>query len=499
VLAAVLQAAPSAVVVLDGEGRIQLWSAAAERVFGWTATEVAARPLSVVLGAEAAALIEGARGSERASFQSLAAAHKQGALLRVTVSCVATRGPGGPAGVVAVFHDPGAAARDIDQRFVEAQRLEVVDRVAGAIAHDLRNVFAAIKGFAIVAGEGFAAGHQVRSDMEQILKAVERGGALTQKLLAFSRNPGLEPRVVDLNQVLQALDATIRRLVGARLELVVRQTPGLGLVKADAAQLEQVIVNLVLNARDSMPTGGRLVLETSNADLDRRAAEAEGVPPGRYARLTVTDNGRGLAPGTRARLPGLEPAPAARDDRGPGLGLPATWSIVRQMGGQIVARTEPGKGTTFTIDLPVAQEQRADRGLAAPDRPQGGPRVREEPEATILIVEDDDLVRTLTIRVLRRRGYRVLEASNPAEAAQRAAEEAGPIHLLLSDVGLPQKSGPELARTLAGDRPEMKVLFMSGYGRTALAERGVVPGPGLLEKPFSPEALLDRIRTVLDA
>jgi len=469
----VLQAVPAAIVVLDGQDRVQLWSAAAERLFGWSATEVAARPLGLVLGSEAAGLVSGARASDRATVASLAVAPRQGPALRLTMSCVATRGPQGTrAGVVAVFQETAAGVRDVDQRFVdqrfaEAQRLEVVDRIAGAIAHDLKNVFSAIKGFAIVASEGLAADHHARGDAEQILKAVERGAALTHKLLAFSRNPVLEPSLLDLNQILRGLDKTIRRLLAPGRELVVREVRGLGLVRADAAQVEQVIVNLMLNARDATAPGSRLVVETASVELDGPSAEAAGLPAGRYARVVVF---------------------AEADERALARGLPATFHIVRQMGGQVAVRREPGRGTAFVFDLPVTDERPADPAAA---------RAAEDAEATILIVEDDELVRTLTMKLLRRRGYRVLEARGPVEAAARATEERGPIDLLLSDVGLPQASGPELARKLAADRPGMKVLFMSGYGRAALIERGLLPGPGVLEKPFSPEALLDRIRAVL--
>jgi PAS domain S-box-containing protein len=328
VLAAVLQACPSAIVVLGAEERIQVWSAAAERLFGWTAQEVAARPLSRVLGVEASGLLAAARASDGVLAQALVAADREGGSLHLTASCVATRDRNGaPTGVVAVFQDP-AAGRDIEQRLVDAQRVEAVGRLAGAIAHDLMNVLSGIKGFAAAAAHELEEDHLVRGDARQIADATDRGAALAQKLLALS--------------------------------------------------------------------------------LDR-ASELVAAPPS------------------------ARPAPTA--------------------------------------------------GRAG---------------ETILVVEDDELIRTLTVKLLRRRGYRVLEASTPAEAERHATDEAGAIDLLLSDVGLPNVGGPELARKLATGRPGMKLLFMSGYGRGALAERGLAPGPALIEKPFTPEILLARIRAALD-
>jgi hypothetical protein len=228
--------------------------------------------------------------------------------------------------------------------------------------------------------------------------------------------------------------------------------------------------------------------------LDEPAARAAGVAPGRYVRLAVTDTGRGMAPETQARM--FEPFFTTKEpEHALGLGLPATLNIVRQMGGQIGARSAPGDGTTFTVDIPVTSDPLPREASGAP---AGARRDERAGGETVLIVEDDDLVRLLTAKVLRRRGYQVLEASTAPEATQRAGGHAGPIHLLLSDVGLPQVSGPDLARRLREQRPEMKVLFMSGYGRSALAERGLVPDAGVLEKPFSPDTLLDRIRAALE-
>lgn len=493
-LEALLEVAPFAIVIADPRGRISRWSTAAERVFGWTGAEVDGQPLAAVVGVDAEVLLEQAREGGGITSRSIEGKRKDKATVHLNATCTVSRDEEGtPTRMVATFQD-APSSRAVERRFVDAQRLEVVDRIAGTIAHDLKNVLSAIKGFAIVAGEGLAGNEQARSDLEQILKASERGAALAQKLLAFSRNPVAQPSGVDLNQLLLAIDKTLRRLISPGLELVVRQAPDLGLVKADAAQIEQVIVNLVLNAQDAMPAGGRLTIETLSVDVKADEKAPPGQPPGRYARLVVADTGSGMPPETLARM--FEPFFTTKGpERALGLGLSATRAIVRQMGGHIAAHSERGHGTTFTVDLPSGDQAPPREVPAAPRRVATGGAGSGE---TILVVEDDDLVRMLTVKVLRRRGYDVLEAPRGADAAQRAAAHRGPIHLLLSDVGLPNVTGPDLARQILSTRPEMKVLFMSGYGRSALAERGLAPGPSVLEKPFSPDALLERIRTVLE-
>jgi two-component system, cell cycle sensor histidine kinase and response regulator CckA len=499
VLDAVLDASPAGIVVLDATGRIKTWNEGARRTFGWTDEEVLARSLAEVLGPGAAGARVLGGDPEEARSLPFEASHKDGHTVNLLASWVTLRGAGGAlTGVVLVLQEV-TGSREIEQRFLDAQRLEVVDRIAGAIAHDLKNVLSAIKGFAIVAAEGLPGDDQARGDMDQILKAAERGAALAQKLLAFSRNPVVQPAVLDLNVVLQSVDKTVRRLLGNRLEIAIRHGADVGCIKADASQVEQVVVNLVLNARDAMPSGGRLMIETANLEVGDAEAGATGLPPGRYARLLVIDNGRGMPPETRARM--FEPFFTTKEpERALGLGLAATRNIVRQLGGNISASSEPGKGTTITVDLPVTSELTPGAGGPRAARREGAEGGGGE---TILVVEDDDLVRMLTVKVLRRRGYTVIEASSPLEAidlvAAREESREAPIDLLLSDVGLPHVGGPELARQLTAARPHLKVLFMSGYGRGALAERGLTAGHGVLEKPFSPDALLARIRAVLGA
>jgi PAS domain S-box-containing protein len=496
ILDAVLAATPHAIVTLDPVGRVGLWSAAAERLFRWKAAEVSGRSLAEVLGVEAQALVDATRAIDRATSRGLRTVDKEGAALHLTVSWARVRGArGAPAGMVAVFGEP-AANRDVERPFLEAQRLEVVERLAGSVAHDLKSVLSAIKGFAIVAREGLADNHQARSDTDEILKAAVRGTALAQRLQGLTRRSVAPPPALDVNRVVQGFEKVIRRLAGPRVELSVRWARGPALVRADASQIEQVLVGLALHARDAMPAGGRMMVETRAARLEHAAAKAAGLPAGRYLRITVADSGAGREPEPLTRL--FEPLGADEPERAVGLGLPAARQLVSHMGGHLGVSSAPGKGTTFTVDLPLTDETAtAEAGrievpaLSPPSPGEGG-------GATILVVEDDDLVRLLTVKVLRRRGYRVIEASGAAEAAERAAEQPGPIHLLLSDVGLPYTSGPELARGLAASRPDMKVLFMSGYGRGSLAERGLVPGPGVIEKPFTPEALLEHIRRLLN-
>jgi PAS domain S-box-containing protein len=505
-VAALVEASPVAIVGHDLEGRVELWSTAAEALFGWTAAEALAGPVPPLSAEQLADACEHARAGRSVAGVRLRCRRKDGQPIEVSLSSAPVRGGASraPAGAVVMFQDV-TAAHDIEQRFLEAQRLDLVDRIAGAIAHDLRNVLAAIKGFAVVAGEGMPPQDPGRADMDQILKAAERGAALAHKLLAFTRNTVVQPSVLDLNAVVDGMEKTLRRLVGMDIELVLRLAPDLVPVRADAAQIEQVIVNLVLNARDAMPGGGRLVVETTNMDLGELEAHARGIAAGRYARVTVADTGGGMPPETRARI--FEPFFTTKASEGAqGLGLPATLAVVKKLGGYVGARSQPGLGTTFTIDLPETTEPlpvtsaAAHAGALPPGAAVAAAAavVKARAGATILVVEDDDLVRMLTVKVLRRHGYLVLDASNATDALARAAAHPGAIQLLLSDVGLPQTSGPELAAQLAPRRPETKVLYMSGYGRSALMERGLEPGFGVLEKPFTPDALLDRIRAILE-
>jgi nitrogen-specific signal transduction histidine kinase len=381
----------------------------------------------------------------------------------------------------------------LEAQLRQAQKMEAVGRLAGGIAHDFNNLLTAITGYADLALSDLREGDPMRQDMEEILRAAHRAAELTRQLLAFSRQQVLAPRVLDLNEVVQSVDKMLRRLVGEDVELLSVLAPGLGHVKADPGQLEQVIVNLAVNARDAMPTGGKLTIETADAELaETRVRDLAAVPAGRYVMLAITDSGTGMDEETKARI--FEPFFTTKEQgKGTGLGLATVYGIVKQSGGFIWLYSEPGHGTTFKIYLPRV-EGAAD-ALAPPVGTVEVPRGTE----TVLIVEDEEAVRALAKTALTRKGYRVLEAANGGEALLRCESEQAPIHLLVTDVVMPGLGGADLAQRLAPLRPDMKVLFISGYADRAAARHGTIqPGAAYLEKPFSLEALARKVREVLD-
>jgi two-component system, cell cycle sensor histidine kinase and response regulator CckA len=335
--------------------------------------------------------------------------------------------------------------------------------------------------------------HPLRRNVDGIREASQQAAALTRQLLAFSRKQVLALKVVDLNGIVGGMQAMLERLVGETIQLVFVPKPDLGYVKADPSQLEQVIMNLTVNARDAMPDGGRLTMETDQLELDAPAAAGHGAAtPGRYAVLAVSDTGCGMDEATKARL--FEPFFTTKEPgRGTGLGLSTVYGIVRQSGGHIWVYSEPGHGTTFKICLPVVAEE--------PDRAgpvDGGGKTRGA--ETVLLVEDAPRVREVVREILEMNGYAVLEARHGQEAIDLSQRHAGPIQLMVTDVVMPQMSGRELAQQLVRTRPDMRVLFMSGYTDTAIVRHGVLEaGTAFISKPFTPDALAAKVREVLDA
>jgi PAS domain S-box-containing protein len=391
-----------------------------------------------------------------------------------------------------------AVGRDVTERtrleaqLRQAQKMEAVGRLAGGVAHDFNNVLSVI----LCYGESLLAemnpAEPMRKDVEEIRKAGKRAAALTRQLLMFSRQQVLAPKVVDLNEVLANMNRMLQRILGADVDLVSLPAQHLGRVRVDPSSMEQVIMNLVVNARDAMPTGGKLTMETSNAILDDAYARDHlGVTPGPHVMLAVTDTGVGMDDATLGRI--FEPFFTTKESgKGTGLGLSTVFGIVQQSGGSVWVYSEPGRGTTFKVYLPRVDEA-ADRGRS--DRPPASLRGSE----TILLVEDDDQVRAVALGILRKQGYHVIEARHAGEALLHSEKYAGTIHLLLSDVVMPQMSGPELAKRLASTRPDMKVLCMSGYTDDSIVRHGVLEAHfAYLQKPITPEALTTRVREVLE-
>jgi signal transduction histidine kinase/FixJ family two-component response regulator len=370
-----------------------------------------------------------------------------------------------------------------DDQLRQAQKMEAIGRLTGGIAHDFNNMLAAIIGFTHLVLQDFEGDDRQRARLEQILGAGNRAAQLTQQLLALSRQQLLTPETLDLNVVVDELRLLLERLIGEDIELRIVLTPTLGNVKADRGQLEQVILNLAVNARDAMPAGGRLTIETANVD-DREEAQVA---------LIVSDSGQGMDESTRARA--FDPFFTTKETgKGTGLGLATVHGIVTQSGGSINIRSTPGHGTTFTIELPRIDGS----GLAVPASQQPGEDSLHGSE-TILVVEDEAAVRAFVRDVLQRHGYEVLAAASPHQAIAVAEQHADEIDLLLTDVVMPEMSGPELCETLTASHPTMRTLYMSGYPDEALGQHGVLKeGIPLLGKPFTPAALLRKLREVLE-
>jgi two-component system, cell cycle sensor histidine kinase and response regulator CckA len=378
----------------------------------------------------------------------------------------------------------------LEEQLLRSQKLEAVGRLAGGVAHDFNNLLTGILGYADLLHRGLADDDPRRRDAEEVKRAAERAADLTRQLLAFSRRQVLEPRVLDLNEVVEDMQRMLRRLIGEDIELVTAVEPDLGRVEADPGQLEQVIANLVVNARDAMPNGGRLVIQTANAEVDETftSGRAGGMQPGPYVVLEVSDSGAGMDAETQAHA--FEPFFTTKEvGKGTGLGLATVYGIVKQSGGFIWVYSEPGEGTTFKIYLPQV-EKPVDVAAAPP------PRSARGGTETVLVVEDEEVVRDLIGRDLTGRGYSILTAGTGREALAVAAGHDGAIDLVVTDVVMPEMGGLELMQRLTAARPGIKVVYMSGYTERAVAD-GVVPRP-LLQKPFNASTLADTIREVLD-
>jgi len=381
----------------------------------------------------------------------------------------------------------------LEEQLRQSQKMEAIGQLAGGIAHDFNNLLTAILGFCGLLERQVGANAQMRGDVAEIRHAAGRAAELTRKLLAFGRRQMLAPRVLDLNGLVADLDKMLRRVIGEHIELVTQLDPELAPVKADLGQLEQVILNLVVNARDAMPQGGRVSIQTANTDLDLAYADTHApVVPGRYVLLAVSDTGTGMHPEAKAHL--FEPFFTTKEvGKGTGLGLATVYGIVKQSGGYIWVYSESGSGTSVKIYLP-----RSDQPVQPVPRPPvlaGLPTGTE----TVLVVEDAEAIRSLARKVLTAQGYTVLEAGDGVEALQIAERHTGMLHLVLTDVVMPGMSGRELAQRLAPLRPQLKLLYMSGYTGDAVVHRGVLEdGLPFLAKPFTPEDLASKVRDVLD-
>lgn len=492
-----IESSPLAITSVDAEGIVRTWNGAAERLFGWTAEEILGRPVAIVSGdnqAECAELRSRVMGGESLSAVELIRRTKAGTPVTVNLFAAPLRDASARiTGVLAVMEDVTGVKR-LEQQFFQAQKMEAVGRLAGGVAHDFNNLLTVILASTELLLEMLPSGHPGREEAMETRKAALRAADLTRQLLAFSRRQVLAPRVLSLNDVVVDMDRMLRRLIGEDIDLRTVLAQDVGAVRADPGQLEQVIANLAVNARDAMPKGGKLTIETANVTLDEAYAAGRPVTvPGRYVMFAVSDTGVGMGEETKARV--FEPFFTTKPKgKGTGLGLATVYGIVKQSGGYIWVYSEPGRGTTFKVYLP-----RVD----APVEPAGTAPVETSSlrgSETILLCEDQEQVRTLTRRMLEARGYDVLVARSGHEALRLAEERSGPIHLLVTDVVMPGMSGKELALLLNPPRPAMKVLYVSGYTDESIVQHGVLePGAAFLQKPFTAEMLARKVREVLDS
>jgi two-component system cell cycle sensor histidine kinase/response regulator CckA len=376
----------------------------------------------------------------------------------------------------------------------QSQKMETIGRLAGGIAHDFNNLLSVIIAYADVAMAELTESSPLYDDIRNIRQAGDRAAALTRQLLAFSRKQLLQPAVIDLNAILREVTPLVRRMIGEQIELIESLAPGLGHVKADPAQIEQVVMNLAANARDAMPEGGRLTIGTANAELDETyTSRRVAVRPGRYVMLSVTDTGIGMDEQTMSQVfdPFFTTKPAGK---GTGLGMATVYGIVKQSGGSIWVYSEPGNGTTFKIYLPETG------GPLEGRKPPLDTARRSHAGETVLLVEDEDAVRRIAQRILVGEGYRVLVAASGPEALELAAGNPRAIDLLLTDVVMPQMNGSELAGRISAGNPGLKVLFMSGYTDDVIVRQGILqPDTQFIGKPFNSDALKRKVREVLDA
>jgi two-component system cell cycle sensor histidine kinase/response regulator CckA len=496
-LRAVVEGTSDAVFVKDLDGRYLMINTAGARLLGKTVDEVVGQNDWALFAPDAAsAVVEHDR-------QVIAAGALQTFDERLTAAGVtrtyqATKGvyrdaQGHVIGLIGVSRDVTELKR-LEEQLRQAQKMEAVGRLAGGIAHDFNNLLTVINGYGDLILNRLDSGDPNRELLTEVMKSAERAIHLTRQLLAFSRKQVLQPRVVNLNALLNELRKLMAPLIGEDIDL--RFVPGneLDLVKIDPGQFEQAIINLVVNARDAMPDGGRLIIETRNVELDEGdVTHQRDVRPGGYVLVAVTDSGLGIDPATKARI--FEPFFTTKGPgKGTGLGLAMVYGFVKQSGGHIEVYSEAGLGTAFKVYLP-----RAEQGTAATRSAAANVEVPKGRE-TVLLVEDEAGVRNLSRFVLESNGYTVLEACHGQEALTVAERHAGAIHLLVTDVVMPGMSGRQLANSLCEVRPGTRVLFMSGYTDEAVLRHGVIDAsPAFLQKPFSPIGLARKVREVLDA
>ena len=497
-----LEAAPDAMVVVDQGGEIVLLNLQAERQFGYRRDELVGQKVKNIIpqGFAERLIADGTRSAAEALAQQmgtgieLLARRKDGSEFPIEIMLSPLDGVDGILVTAAIRDITERKRRESENKHLEemlrqAQKMEAVGQLAGGVSHDFNNLLGVILGYTGIMLDSLSPDDPNHKGIEEIQKAADRAALLTRQLLAFSRKQVLQPKVLDLNTVVAGTEKLLQRLIGEHIELLVILKPALGLVKADAGQLEQIIMNLAVNARDAMPPGGKLTIETSNVEVDHESAAR----PGPHVMLSVTDTGCGMDANTKNRI--FEPFFTTKEfGKGTGLGLSTVYGIVKQSGGSIWVYSEVGIGTTFKIYLPCVGPmlENASPGDKL-EKVEGGSQ-------TILVVEDEAALLQVTHQSLEAVGYLILAAHSPAEAIRISESHPGPIHLMVTDVIMPGMNGAQLATHLSAPRPDMKVLYVSGYTDDTIVRHGVLePGLAFLQKPFSPKTLARKVSEVLAA
>ncbi len=495
--AATLSSIGDGVVVSDADGRVSFLNPVAESLTGWPRADAMGKPAAEVLKLQQEKsrepienpLVRALRDRVTIAMQEPALLiSRSGGEAPVEHTASPVRDDSGEVqGAVLVLRDISKRLQ-LEEKATHAQKMDAVGRLAGGVAGDFNNVLTVITGYAELLRSEIASPNPMRRFVDEIIYAGERAAALTRHLLAFSRGATAQPRVVELNGVVGSMEPMLRRLLGQNIELIVLTTPGVGRVKADPAQLEQVVVNLATNARDAMPRGGKLVIETANVEVDEAASQNLGAKAGPYVMLAVSDTGVGMDPETRSRL--FEPFFTTKaPGNGSGLGLATVYGAIKQSDGHVTVYSQPNCGTIFEIYLPRVKD-----AVTEPDR-KGLAKGSE----TILLVDDEEGVRKLVFAVLKSNGYDVMEASNGASALAAYEKNGHKVDMVLTDVVMPQMSGFDLGKQLSERAPGLKILYMSGYRDNAIGGSGAEAPRAFLHKPFTPDVLLRKVREVLDA
>jgi len=499
----VTDAFPALITYVDSGQCYRFNNKTYEEWFGYSRKEVYGKHIKEVLGEETYQAIrkyvEAVLSGEKVTYESIFP-YRVGGKRHVSATYIPHFGERGEVkGYFALVHDITERKRAeqemkvLGEQLRQSQKMEAIGRLAGGIAHDFNNILTIIKGYSQLSLSELKEGHPSRENIEGIQKATDRATDLIRKILAFGRRQVMEMRVLDLNTLLMDLDKLLRRIIGEDVELVTVLAEDLWRVKVDPGQIEQVILNLAVNAKDAMPNGGKLTIETANVELDEAYARNHfSVIPGRYVMLSMSDTGMGMSPEVKERI--FEPFfTTKKRDKGTGLGLSTVYGIVKQSGGNIWVYSEPGQGTTFKIYLPQESEplEEIKEKVVREELPYGS--------ETVLVVEDEEELRKLAVRILQKQGYKVLEASQGDEALFICRRHEEPIHLLLTDVVMPGMGGRELSERITSLHPEIKILYMSGYTNSAIVHNGVLEtGVNLLQKPFTPGALARKVHEVLE-